>query len=45
MEGVTETMFGAEMIQWTIQRLPHLVIHSIISQQTKIQLHTPERFC
>jgi hypothetical protein len=23
MEGVIETMFGAEMKEWTIQRLPH----------------------
>jgi hypothetical protein len=34
MEGVTETKFGAEMKGWTIQRLPHLRIHPIISHQT-----------
>jgi hypothetical protein len=35
MEGVTETMFGAEMKGWTIQRLPHPGIHPIISHQTQ----------
>jgi hypothetical protein len=34
MEGVTETKFGHEMKEWTIQRLFHLGIHSIISHQT-----------
>ena len=29
MEGVTETMFGAETKVRTIQRLPHLGIHPI----------------
>jgi hypothetical protein len=45
MEGVTETKFGAEMKGWTIQRLPHLGIHPIISLQTQTLLHTPARFC
>jgi hypothetical protein len=35
MEGVTETKFGAKMKGWTIQRLPHLGIHPIISHQTQ----------
>jgi hypothetical protein len=45
MEGVTETKFGAEMKRWTIQRLPHLRIYSIISLQTLTPLHTLARFC
>jgi hypothetical protein len=36
MDGVTETMFGAETKGWTIQRLPYLGIHPIISLQTLI---------
>ena len=35
MEGVTQTKFGAKMKGWTIQRLPHKGIHSIISHQTQ----------
>jgi hypothetical protein len=31
MEGITETKFGAKTKGWTIQRLPHLGIHPIIS--------------
>jgi hypothetical protein len=31
MKGVTETKFGAKTKGWTIQRLPHLGIHPIIS--------------
>ena len=45
MEGVTETKFGAKMKGWTTQRLPHPVIHPIISHQTLTLLHTPARFC
>jgi hypothetical protein len=45
MEGVTETKFGAETEGRTIQRLPHLGIHPIISHQTQTLLHMPERFC
>jgi hypothetical protein len=37
MEGVTETKFGAEKEGRTIQRLPHLGIHSISSHQTQTQ--------
>ena len=35
IEGVIETKFGAEMKGWTIQRLPHLGIHPIISHQIR----------
>jgi hypothetical protein len=45
LEGVTETKFGVETKGWTIQRLPHLGIHPIISQQTQTLLHMPARFC
>jgi hypothetical protein len=45
MEGFRETTFGAKMKGWTIQRLPHLGIHPIISYQTQILLHMPARFC
>ena len=34
MEGVTETKFGAEMEERTIQRLPHLGIHPVYNHQT-----------
>jgi hypothetical protein len=33
MEGVTETMFGAQMEGRTIQRLPHPEIHPINNHQ------------
>jgi hypothetical protein len=45
MGGVTETKFRAEMEGRTMQRLPHLGIHSINSQQSQALLHMPERFC
>jgi hypothetical protein len=45
MEGFTETKFGAKMKGWTIQRLPHPWIHSIINHQTQTLLHMPARFC
>jgi hypothetical protein len=45
MEGVAETKFGAKMKEWTIQRLPHPGVHSIISHQTQALLHMPARFC
>jgi hypothetical protein len=44
MEGVAETKFGAKTKGWTIQRLPHLEVHPIISHQTQTLLHTPARF-
>ena len=45
MKGVKERKFGAKMKGWTIQRLPHLWIHPIISHQTQTLLHMPARFC
>jgi hypothetical protein len=45
MEVVTETKFGAKTKGWTIQRLPNLGIHPIISHQTHTLLHMPARFC
>jgi hypothetical protein len=44
MEGVTETKFGVKIKGWTIQRLPHLGIHPIISHQTQTLLHMLARF-
>jgi hypothetical protein len=35
IEGVTETKFGAETEGRSIQRLPHLGLHTIISHQTQ----------
>ena len=43
MKGVTETKFGAKMKGWTIQRLPHLGIHPIISHQTQTLLHNARK--
>ena len=45
MEGVAETKFGAKTKGGTIQRLPHLGVHPIISHQTQTLLHSPARFC
>jgi hypothetical protein len=44
IEGVTVAKFGAKMKGWTIQRLPNLGIHPIISHQTQTLLHMPARF-
>jgi hypothetical protein len=44
MEGLTETKFGAEIEERTVQRLPHLGIHPIYNHQTQTLLHMPERF-
>jgi hypothetical protein len=44
LEGVAETKFGAKMKGWTIQRLPHLGFHPIISHQTQTLLHMQARF-
>jgi hypothetical protein len=44
MEGVTETKLGAEMKGWTIQRLPYLGIHPIISHQMQTLLNMPEDY-
>ena len=38
MEGATETKFGTEPEGMTIQRLPHLGIHSINNHQTQALL-------
>ena len=45
MEGVTETKFGDETEETTMQRLPHLEIHPIVSHQIQTLLHMPARFC
>jgi hypothetical protein len=45
MKGVTEIKFGAKKKGWTIQRLPCLGIHPIISHQSQMLLHMPARFC
>jgi hypothetical protein len=45
MKGVTETKFGAETEERTIQRLPNLGIHPIYNHQTQTLLHMPARFC
>jgi hypothetical protein len=45
MKGVMEKKFGTKTKGWTIQRLPHLGIHPIISHQTQTLLHMPARFC
>jgi hypothetical protein len=44
MKGVKETKIRAEMEGKTIQRLPHLGIHPIISSQMQTLLHMPARF-
>jgi hypothetical protein len=44
MEGVTETKYGAETEEKTIQRLIHPGIHPIYNHQTQILLNMPERF-
>jgi hypothetical protein len=45
MEGVTETKFGAETKERTIQRLPHLGIYPIYNHQIQTPLHMPAKFC
>jgi hypothetical protein len=41
IEGVTETKFGAESEEMTIQRLPHMGIHPINNHQTQTLLQMP----
>jgi hypothetical protein len=41
MEGVTETKYGVEIEEITIQRLPHLEIHPIHSLKTQTLLWMP----
>ena len=45
MEGVTETMCGAETEGMTIQRLSHLGIHPMYSHQAHTLLWMPTRAC
>jgi hypothetical protein len=45
VEGVTETKFGAETEERTIQKLSHPGIHPIYNHQTQTLLHMPARFC
>jgi hypothetical protein len=45
MERVTETKFGAEMEERTIQTLPHLGIHPINNHQTQTLWQMPRRAC
>jgi hypothetical protein len=45
MGGDTETKFGAENEGETIQRMPHLGIHLIYSQQTQTLLWMPTSAC
>jgi hypothetical protein len=45
MEGVTETKLGAETKRTTIQRLPHLGIHSINNHQTQTLWQMPPTAC
>jgi hypothetical protein len=44
MEGVTETKFGAETEEMTIQRLPYLGIHPIYNHQVQTLLQMPKHF-
>jgi hypothetical protein len=43
MEGVAESKFGAKMKGWTIQRLPHLEDHPIISHQMQTLLQNASK--
>jgi hypothetical protein len=45
MEGVTESKFGAETEEMTIQRLSHLGIHPINNHQTQTLLQMPRSAC
>jgi hypothetical protein len=45
MEGVAEMKFGAETKGWTVQRLPNLGIHPVISLQMLTPLHAVVEFC
>jgi hypothetical protein len=45
MEGVTETKYGVETEEMTIQRLPHLGIHPINNHQTQTLLWMPTSAC
>ena len=45
MEGVTETKYGVETEEMTIQRLPYLGIHHIYNHQNHTLLWMPIRYC
>jgi hypothetical protein len=45
MGGDTGTKCGAETEEMTIQRLPHLGIHTIYSHQTQMLLWMSRRTC
>jgi hypothetical protein len=45
LEGLTETKFGAESEEMTIQKLPYLGIHPINNSQTQTLWQMPTRFC
>ena len=45
IEGVKKTKFGAETEEMTIQRLPHLGIHSINNHQNQTLLWMPTKAC
>jgi hypothetical protein len=45
MEGVIETMCGAETEGMAIQRLPHLGIHPTYNHQTQTLFWMPTRAC
>ena len=45
MQGVTETKYGAETEDMTIQRLPYLGIHPICRHQTQTVLLMPRSAC
>jgi hypothetical protein len=45
MEGVTETKYGAETEEMTIQRPFHLGVHPIYSHQTQTLLWMPTNAC
>jgi hypothetical protein len=45
MEGATETKFGVETEEMTIQRMTHLGIHPIYNHQTQTLLWMPTSAC
>jgi hypothetical protein len=44
MEGITETMFGAETKVWITQTPPHPGIHPIFSHQSQTLMQMPAKF-
>jgi hypothetical protein len=44
-ERVTDTKVGAETVDRTMQRIPHLEIHPLYYHQTQTILYMPARFC